>query len=256
MNLAERKDFIENAALANNEYAKLINKNVTFKANAGGEIPKYYAFDEKGHVLFASTSQSEASEDVKELFMKVVCFFAGMTAALAQAKKNLFDYEAVNAVISGSGMFVALGKELRTFSSESTSASLNTTIIQNVLGSNITGGGMKIAQNVLASLGGQITASYEKSDTKKEISHVLFICETIMGIPMVSVSLYHTNLEQHSWVVNTNCAAASRSSINFKYESDDFMFADPAFIKKFTPEFERSKEYDEFIERLVKSIPA
>lgn len=255
MKLNDRRIRIQQAMVENNNYAGLIDtsaKNMT--DSAGGEIPKYYAFDEKGHVLFASTSDGEASADVKKVFTKVICFFGGMTAALTSKDKTLFDYEAVNSIISGSGKFFTLGKEKREFKSESTSASLNTTIIQNVLGSSITGSGMKIAQNILASLGGQISASFEKGDTKKEIAHVLLICESIMGIPMVSISLYHTNLEQHTWVAKTNCATVSRSTINFKYESDDYMFVDPEFIDKFTPEFQRSEAYDRFIEELANSI--
>lgn len=255
MKLNERALFIKNAMIDNEKYANLISSSETnHTQNKGGEIQKYYAFDEKGHILFASTSDGEAGEDVKKLFTKVVCFFAAMTAALARKQKTLFDYEAVNSIIAGSGWYIALGKEKRSFNSESTSASLNTTIIQNVLGSNISGGWMKIAQNILASLGGQITASYEKSDTKKEIAHVLFICESIMGIPMVSVSLYHTNLEQHSWVTKTNCSSVSRSTISFKYDSDDYMFVDPEFINKFTPEFQRSEAYDKLIDEMANSI--
>lgn len=255
MNLNDRKMKIQQALVANKNYASLIKSpSGVLMDNAGGEISKYYAFDEKGHVLFASTSEGEAPADVKKVFTKVICFFAAMTAALARKEKTLFDYEAVNSLIAKSGWFIALGKEKRSFNSESTSANLNTTIIQSVLGSSITGGGMKIAQNVLASLGGQITASYEKSDTKKEIAHLLFICESIMGIPMVSISLYHTNMEQHSWVAKTNCSTVSRSTINFKYESDDFMFVDPEFIDKFTPEFQRSEAYDKLIEALSNTI--
>ena len=255
MKLNDRRVRLQQAMVENDKYSSLIHSYSSHVVDrAGGEIPKYYAFDEKGHVLFASTSDGEAGEDVKKVFTKVICFFAGMTKALALKDKTLFVYAAVNEIISNSGVFIALGKEKRTFSSESTSASLNTTIIQNVLGSSITGGGMKIAQNVLAALGGQITASYEKSDTKKEIAHLLFICESIMGIPMVSVSLYHTNLEQHSWVAKTNCSTVSRSTINFNYESDDYMFVDPQFIDKFTPEFQHSEAYDRFIEELAKSI--
>ncbi len=251
MTMNNHKLKIEQAVSENENYLKLQELD---RAVVGGEIAKYYAFDEKGHILFASTSEGEAGEDVKKIFTKVVCFFAAMTAALQRKEKTLFDYEAVNSIIAGSGWFISLGKEKRMFSSESTSASLNTTIIQNVLGSNISGGGMKIAQNILASLGGQITASYEKSDTKKEIAHLLFICESIMGIPMVSVSLYHTNMEQHAWVAKTNCSTVSRNSLSFKYESDDYMFVDPEFINKFTPEFQRSEAYDKLIENLANSI--
>lgn len=255
MKLNDRVEIIEAAMINNDEYKELAQSQaIKLAGNAGGEIAKYYTFDEKGHILFASTSDGEVGDDVKKVFTKVVCFFAAMTAALARKEKTLFDYEAVNSIIANSGWFVALGKENRSFNSESTSASLNTTIIQNVLGSNISGGGMKIAQNILASLGGQITASFEKSDTKKEIAHVLFICESIMGIPMVSISLYHTNMEQHSWVTKTNCSTVSRSTISFKYDSDDYMFVDPEFINKFTPEFQRSEAYDKLIDNLADSI--
>ena len=240
-------------ALAQNKAYRDLYGSAPAMLDGSQEIDKFYTFDEKGHIMAVTTSKDtdKLQPVVEETFQKVFVFFGAWTAALNRAGKTLFDYEAVRVIISSSGFFINTGMEKRTFSSETTSASLDTSIIQGVLGSSITGGGMAIAKRVLATIGTAITASHQKQDTKKEISDVLFICESLMGIPIVTVSLYHTKLEQYSWVAKTNCASISRQKISFEFAADDFLFVDPTFINKFSKDFEGSPDYDKLIEKLA-----
>lgn len=226
------------------------------EANAEHELDKYYTFDEKGHIMVVTTSKDTEHVDPKvtETFQKCIVFFGAWTAAITKKGKTLFDYDAVKSVIANSGWFVNTEMEKRSFHSNSTSATLDTTIIQDVLGGGVTGGGVAIAKRVLASLGNTIKASFEKKDTKKEICHLLFICESLMGMPIVTVSIYHTSMEQHSWVSTTNCSSVSHQTIDFKYDADDFLFVDPTLIGKCTKEFENSPEYDKLIDKLASYV--
>jgi hypothetical protein len=245
----ERRD----EALAKNEkYRRLFSSRHVLMAGEH-EIDKYYTFDEKGHIMVVTTSKDtdNVQPAVAQTFQKVIVFFGAWTAALARANKTLFDYEAVKAMITKSGFFVDMGMEQRSYKSESTSVSLDTSIIHGILGTGITGGGMAIARRMLANIGTEIKFSHNKEDTKKEISHLLFICESLMGLPIVSISLYHTKLEQHSWVSTTNCSTVSKQTVAFDFEADDFLFVDPQFIENFSNSFEGSKEFDDLIEKLA-----
>jgi hypothetical protein len=241
----------DQAMAESNKYRQLLGSRQALMAGET-EIDKYYTFDEKGHIMVVTTSKDtdNVQPAVAQTFQKVIVFFGAWTAALARAGKTLFDYEAVTSMITKSGFFVSMGTEKRSYRSESTSVALDTSIIQGILGAGITGGGMAIAKRMLANIGTTISASYSKEDTKKEISHLLFICESLMGFPIVSISLYHTKLEQHSWVSTTNCSKVSKQTVAFDFEADDYLFVDPQFIDQFSNSFEGSKEFDDLIEKL------
>ena len=219
-------------------------------------IDKYYTFDEKGHIMGVTTSKetNDIAPAVSETFQKVMVFFGAWTAALARKNCSLYDYDAVKQIISSSGFFVSMGSETRSYHSDSTEVTLNTAIIGAVLGSDITGGGMEIAKKTLAKIGGQISGGFSEQKTDKEIAHLLFICESLMGMPIVTISLYHTKLDQFGWVQKTNCEEVSRQTIDFKFHSDDYLFVDPDYINKFTEDFEKSDSYEKLIDELAKTL--
>ena len=219
-------------------------------------IDRYYTFDEKGHIMGVTTSKetNDIAPAVRETFQKVRVFFGAWAAALARKKFSLYDYDAVKQIISSSGFFVSMGSETRSYHSDSTEVTLNTAIIGAVLGSDITGGGMEIAKKTLAKIGGQISGGFSEQKTDKEIAHLLFICESLMGMPIVTISLYHTKLDQFGWVQKTNCEEVSRQTIDFKFHSDDYLFVDPDYINKFTEDFEKSDSYEKLIDELAKTL--
>jgi hypothetical protein len=220
------------------------------------ELKKFYTFDELGHIMVATTSKDSDNPgpEVQEAFKKVIVFFGAWTATLSRKGKTLFDYDAVKGIIDKSGYFINTQMEKRSFSSSSTSVSLDTTIIQSVLSGGVTGGGLAIAKRTLAAIGTQINASFEQKQTKKEICHLLFVVESLMNIPIVSLSMFHTTMEQMSWVQKTNCSEVAHSSINFSYSGDDFLFVDPSLIDEFSPEFKSTQAYEDLIAKLESCI--
>jgi hypothetical protein len=225
-------------------------------ANGDEELKKYYTFDELGHIMVATTEQNHdvIDPELKNVMEKVVVFFGAWTAALTKAGKTLFDFDAINKIIGASGFFINVQKEERSFSSSSTSVSLDTTIIQDVLSGGISGGGLAIAQRTLAAIGKQIKADYSDQHTDKEICHLLFVVESLLGTPIVSLSLFHTKLKEMSWVTTTNCSSVSHKEVNFAFSGDDYLFVDPEYINKYSPEFKANPEYEELIQKLVDYI--
>ena len=221
----------------------------------GGEhgLEKYYTFDELGHIMFVTTSHDTAglSQRVQETFQKVIVFFGALTKALAQKGKTIMHYKALNSIISSSGVFVSVQKESRTFTSGSTTVSLNTSIITHVLGSAISGGALEIAKRTLAAIGGALNSTFKDEGDKTEIAHLLFVCESLMGMPIVSISLFHAKVGELRWLQKTNCDEIYREKKSFEYDGDHYLFVDPTYIKKFTSEFEESEEYKEFVDQLA-----
>jgi hypothetical protein len=235
--------------------------NPTYSSAEGDpdhELQKYYTFDELGHVMVATTSKDsdQVSPELQTIFEKVVVFYGAWTAALSRKGKTLFDYDAVKAIIDKTGFFINTQMEARSFNSKSTSVSLDTTIIQSVLSGGVTGGGLAIAKRILAAIGNQITMSFSKQDTKKEICHFLFIVENLLNVPLVSVSIFHTSMDQMSWVQKTNCSQVSHTSIKFSYKADDYMFVNPELIHQFSPDFTTDSDFETLISQLEGYIPA
>lgn len=83
----------------------------------GGEITKYFTFNQTGNVMVSSTvaEEEKLDPDVKKAFKKAIVFFGAAAAALSKKGKTLYDYDALDQVITSLGIFSALHREDRSF---------------------------------------------------------------------------------------------------------------------------------------------
>jgi hypothetical protein len=222
-----------------------------------GEIQKYYTFNQTGNVMISSTEADGGALDpaVKELFKKASVFLQTMTAALTKKGKTLYDYDAYDDIISGSGLFVAMHEEDRTFDYASTELTLNTAIISAVLGSvSPTGGALRIAQKVVESLGGQLRIASKDVKASKKIAHMLLVCENLMGMPLANISLFYVDSKEAQSVSQSNCHGYVSTRVSFKYHQKDYMFVDPDYINKYSKEFVRNPDQEKLIDEFVALI--
>jgi hypothetical protein len=266
------KEYKENTMFTTNHYKNLVKavkgnekyRGIYFPADTVGAEPngdtpldKYYTFDELGHIMVATTSKDNEhpSPELIEDFHRVEVFFSAWTAALRRKDKNLFDYDAITAIIEKSGYFINTEQQKRDFSSSSTAVTLDTTIIENIISCGVGGTGIAIAKRTLAAIGNQIKIGFDQKKTDKEICNILFVVESLMTIPIISLSIFHTTYDQMSWVQTTSCSEVCHNSIKFSFSGDDYIFVAPSLIDKYTPEFRTSKEYEDFITTLEGFIP-
>ena len=100
------------------------DKSVTLKAPVKNphnvEATKYYIFNETGNIMMASTVDdgSPMSQEVQDVFAEVSVFFAGMSRAITTTINpdtgepySLYNYTALERIISGSGLFVHVTEE-------------------------------------------------------------------------------------------------------------------------------------------------
>ena len=221
-----------------------------------GEVQKYFTLNQTGNIMVSSTVENEkdVSDDVKQVFRKAIVFFGAWTAALAKAGKTLYDYEAITQMIEKSGFFVQVHGEDRSFVSESGSITLDTQIVSSVLGGFASMGGttaLSIAQTVLGSLGSKLKLSGSSTQDTNKIAHLLFVCENLMGMPILNVLLFNTSASQTKTVTGSNCHSSVAQGLTMTYHQDAFMFVDPDYIDKFTSAFQTNPEYDALIQKLA-----
>ncbi len=129
---------------------------------------------------------------------------------------------------------------------------LNTAIIEDILsGYGSMGSALKIAQLAVGSTGHTLTVAAEKGESGKKIGHLLFICEDLMGMPLVTLQLIHTTVKESQEVTKSNCHKTSKKSLKMTYHLSTYMFIDPNYIEKFGDDFKLTPEYEELIEELA-----
>lgn len=236
------------------------------------EISKYWTFNQTGNIMVSSTVQEEKElrDEVLTEFQKVSVLYEAISTAIARSNKTypiaggkeaslgLFDYGALSRIIARSGFFALMHEEDRTFRSSSTSVSLDAQIISEMLTA-FAGAGpvMDIAKQVISSMGskaGKMNFSQEQQKKSVRIGHLLFICEDVMGMPLINIQIFSTSLDQLAWTNKTPCSSVTHKEITMDYKIETFMFVDPQYIAKFTHEFKANEEFEKLIKDMTKWI--
>ncbi len=228
------------------------------KDEDANQIPLYFLFNTTGNIMIASTTpnKNEIDKEVQTLFNKTTVFFGAIAAALNKKGKDLTDYEALKVAILGLGFFFQIDSDERTFQYSSREFTLNTAIVQDVVGSiGGIGASLRIAQRIVESIGSKIKVANTQSQSSKNIAHLMFVCENLLGLPVVTASILYIDSKEGQQVSQTNCSDYSETTINFKYNRENFLFVDPTLIEQFSGEFAASHKYHDLIDDIAKLIP-
>lgn len=254
---------INDFALKSDKYRTSIPRDMLYKADAvvedaadTGEIKKYYTLNQTGNIMISSTvnNENDLSADAKEVFQKAIVFFGAWTAALEKKNKSLYDYDSITKMITSSGFFVHVHEEDRDFESGAISLTLDTAILGSVMSGFASMGGtsaLALAQTVIGNMGKQLTLAASSNQEEKKIAHLLFVCENLMGMPILNVLLFNTTAKQSETVTSSNCHKSVTKKVSMKYHQDTFMFVDPNYISKFTTAFESSPDYEALVDKLA-----
>ncbi len=216
------------------------------------EMPVQFRLNQTGNIFYSTTSDQMATE-TKNLFDSVTVLFAAMTKALAGKGKDLFDYGAWSSIISKSGYFVEVQKFERNLTIESSSLTIDTQIVQQLIPGLTSGNSLEIAKSVLSALNGKYQTAKEGDTTK--FGHLLFICEELFGAPSVTVRLFFASKASHQKITSSPCHKTTTQSFEQLQEANTFLFVSPDTIAKFASQFGASPEaYNKLIEKLSSYI--
>ncbi|WP_029031537.1 hypothetical protein [Salinarimonas rosea] len=235
-------------------------------------IAKYFVFNETGNIMIASTVQGDAAitQAAQDLFQEVTVFFAALTKAVsstlrpsAKNKANpdfldyytLYDYEPIEAIVARSGMFVAMNREDYLFESNAGSTTFNTDLIASILGFAATDGAdVGALTEVLRSMGKQATVSWKRSGKYDKMGHLTFVCEYLLGMPIVNVEYYSIDEDVVKTVVHAGpCVSVTDTSIKLQIHKSSFLFVPPQWLRKYSGDLAAVADMDDF-HQLVKDL--
>jgi hypothetical protein len=231
------------------------------------ETKKYYVFNETGNIMLASTDSSseQIQQSVREVFAEVAVFFAAMTKAItmtpnpAQPGSNytIYNYDALSNVIGGSGLFVQVTEEDVSYSTTSTGVQFSQEMIQALLGLATGTGELAFASAMVASMGQEgLKISSQSSSTNSEIANIIFVCEYLLGMPVVSAIVVRADVTENSQNIAAGpCFNASAVQKAWFLHKDTYLFVTPTFIRKYAGDLE-SVETDPDYASLVNFLVA
>ncbi|MEP3050109.1 MAG: hypothetical protein ABJP48_02530 [Erythrobacter sp.] len=212
----------------------------------------------------------EIPDEVRAVFSEVSVFFAAMTKAITQAVDpvtnkpySLYNYNAIQNVIDGSGLFVHVTEEDIEHKTESFGMQFSKELIEGLLGLATGAGALSFAQGMIASMGKAglaIGGDHESSDNK--VANIVFICEYLLGMPVISAMVVYCDAKENHTAFSVGpCFKGQTTSTTLKMHKDTYLFVTPKFIKEYSADLDSVTtdlaylEFVDYLQALVQGSP-
>ena len=228
------------------------------------QAAKRFIFNETGNIMLASTEfgSDTLPDEVRGVFAEVSVFFAAMTKAISSSidpisnqPYSLYNYNAIQNVVDGSGLFVHVTEEDIQHTTSSYGATFSKELIEGLLGLAAGAGALSFAQAMIASIGSaglKIGGNSDSSDNR--VANIVFICEYLLGMPIVSAMVVSCDAKENSQVFRVGpCFSEQTQQISLTMHKDTYMFVTPKFIRNYSSDLESvatDLEYLEFVDYL------
>lgn len=255
------------------------------KAKGGTEIPtktpeknahnipanKRYVFNETGNIMLATTDDDNATiqQSVRDVFAEVAVFFAAMTKAISDTPNpddhnkpySIYNYLALQKVIDGSGLFIHVTEEDVVHKSNSFGADFSKELVESLLGLATGDGEMSFASAMVASMGDEakkIHVGGKSSHTHGKVANIVFVCEHLLGMPIVSAIVCYADTERNKETITAGpCFSATHVKSKTHVHKDTYMFVTPSFIKEYAGDLEGVRNdaaYNNFVDYLKATL--
>lgn len=214
--------------------------------------------------MIASTDADSSNLDdkVRDVFNEVSVFYAAMSKAITTTQRpgkkecySLYDYEALEKVIDGSGCFIHCTQEDINYSSTSVGADFSKELLTALLGLPAGGGVLSFAQAMISSMGQEgFKMSMDATSTESKVGNIIFVCEFLFGMPVISAMVVYVDTKKNSDVFKAGlCVSVTNNHTSITMHKDVYMFVTPAFIKSYASDLDSiitSSAYSKFISYL------
>jgi len=227
------------------------------QSTSNKEAAKYYVFNETGNIMMATTdSQSDTiQQSVRDVFAEVSVFFAAMTKAMSTTKNpetskpySIYNYEAIEKIVNGSGVFVHVTEEDMEYSTTSIGADFSKEMVASVLGLALGAGSLSFAQALITSMG-KTSVDLTNSGSKDKVANIVFVCEYLLGMPVISTIVVYIDTSTNKASIKVSpCFSASAVQSKWKMHKDTYMFVTPTFIKEYGADLKSSTSSGDFNE--------
>ncbi|PSU34609.1 hypothetical protein [Photobacterium lutimaris] len=254
------------AALTNNESTEKIGEvtkvpavNITNPPTSSGTVTKAdtkYIFNQTGNILISTTvdGSDEISQDTQATFEQVSVFFMALTAALSNTGKSLYDTSSIKKVIDSSKLFVNVTTEDLSIKLSSSGVNFSKELIESVLGL-ATGDDLPFAAGMINSIGNAgLSLSSKSSDENQNVGTIIFVCEHLLGMPIVSALLIETTTAESAKAFSAKpCISGNKLVEAISITKNTFMFVPPTVIEKFETGLEEI-QHDSKLESYISEL--
>jgi len=237
------------------------------------EATKYYIFNETGNIMMATTADASEpiQKNVQDVFNEVAVFFAGMTRAITTTKNpatgkpySLYNYEALERVIAGSGLFVHVTEEDVLSKSSSFGADFSKELLENLLGLATGAGEMAFASAMISSIGkAGLEIGGSHSSVSSKVGNIVFVCEYLLGMPIISAIVVYADFNENKQTFKAGpCFSESSVSTSLTMHKDTYMFVTPKFIHEYASDLDSIQSDPNYLEligwlsNLVNQVPS
>ncbi|HAA14989.1 MAG TPA: hypothetical protein DCE41_26170 [Cytophagales bacterium] len=242
---------------------------------AGSSTPatKMFAVSATGNLFVASTlnggpdSDPDLTDSAKTAFGQVSIFFAAMTKSIASTKNpktgefySIYDYDALDAVIRRSGMFIQVGQNNYSFESDNWGMTLSSELV-GVLMAGFTGDMVSIGRSLMplvSSFGTEgFNLSGKSSSEVSTIGALVFVCEYLLGAVSITPILVYANLEDNKAAFKAGpCFNAEAGSFTYKLAKRQYLFVPPEFTDEALTinEAMDNEEFKRLVDKLTASL--
>lgn len=225
------------------------------------EGKKHYIFSATGNIMVSTTEEDSSNMDdaARAVFNEVSVFFAAMTKAITTTQMpnsdrfySLYNYEALQKVIGGSGCFVHCTEEDINYNSSSFGANFSKELLTALLGLPVGGGALSFAQAMIAAIGNEgLCLSRDETQEGSKVGNIVFVCEFLFGMPIVTATVVYADSNTVRETVKLGpCASMNKVTVKMDMHKDVYMFVTPAFIKNYASDLDTiitDKDYSTFV---------
>lgn len=225
---------------------------------------KQFVVNATGNLFIATTLSSpdtpeNISEEAKEAFAQVSVFFAALTKAMSDSGKSLYDYDALNDLIMGSGLFVNVTKSTINFESSSWGVTFSNQLIQALLG--LSGNLAALShslRSLIASVGSEgLKVAKNRVTSNKKVGTIIFVCEYLMGAVSITPLVFSIDASLSEGDLKLGpCFDANNQKKIFHIEKEVHLFVPPNFIRQASElnEAMSDPEFNNLVESMKRSI--
>ncbi|HCV04642.1 MAG TPA: hypothetical protein DG048_18555 [Pseudoalteromonas sp.] len=206
---------------------------------------KEFAVNATGNLFVATTlngglpGSTQISQEALTAFSQVSVFFAAMTKAMIDenGKSRVYDYDTINKIVSGSGMFVKVTDSDVIFHSRSVGLSFGQDLIETLFG--LSGGVKAIAKSLADMIVGvgkeakNIEITADTQDYQKQVGTIIFVCEYLMGAVSITPIVLSINAKDASDAFSAGpCLKGKHFNQAIRIIKQVYTFVPPEFIKE------------------------
>lgn len=206
------------------------------------EIPatKQFVVNATGNLFVASTlnggspESSSISEEAEEAFGQVSAFFAALTKAMAEANVGLFNYDAIDKLVSSSGLFVKVTESKIEFESKQRGITLGSQLIQTLLGlsGNLASIGKSLMDMIMGMGKESVKIAADTTSESKKVGTIIFVCEYLLGAVSITPIVISVDAEKAKGLWQAGpCLKVESSKVEMEINKSVYLFVPPSFVK-------------------------